>query len=785
MNAKLPHHRLLPLALAITAAAPVASQTEGLIIEEVVVTAQKRAQSLADVPASVQAMTSEELENAGIQDFGDLVRVSSSLGLQDNLSPWQRSVVIRGVGTNVNSPSVESSVSTVVDGVVLGIQGQFFTDLVDIERVEVLRGPQSTLFGKNASAGVLNIVTRKPSLDGPEGIVEVAYDEFAEARLKGSYSAPISDSVAYRISGNVRHVGENFIENVNPAGQDLDGAKGYMLRGKLLWDINDNLEALFTADYSDSDSPSGVRVFRQTAGSGDAILQAGATRPITAGPGNRRVSISDPNEFQVKDWGLSAEFTWQLDNHTLTSITAYREWQLDDQLDIDSNGLLSPALSLPPVAGGGVPYFRGTVVGERESQQLSQELRLQSDTDGRLQYIVGAFLWNLDLEQRSDQRRELCFGLGPLLSQLGTACDQVEPVPLPPLQLAVSGGSDTDTSNEYYALFTQIDYDLTDRLMLNVGARVQRETFEYSQSLTTPLVPGDQPVAGFDGAGKESDTEVTGKIGLQYAFNDDSNGYLSYARGYKGAGIESGPFQPVDLMPLAPETVDAWELGYKTRLLGGRLALDSALFWQEFQNTQVLNFNPEASTFESVNAGKSRQQGVEVDARFRATRDLDLTASVTYLDTEYQELVADCYLGDPDPQCAVDGSKSVDGQRTTFAPEWKAVLGGRYVREIPGLGADGFVQLNYRWQSEVQYALNQNPLTEQDSYGVLDLSFGLDSIGGRLPYTLTVFAYNLTGENFVNNLLGTTDSSGLGVNTLQFVPKSANRYVGASLRIRF
>jgi iron complex outermembrane receptor protein len=147
--------------------------------------------------------------------------------------------------------------------------------------------------------------------------------------------------------------------------------------------------------------------------------------------------------------------------------------------------------------------------------------------------------------------------------------------------------------------------------------------------------------------------------------------------------------------------------------------------------------------------------------------------------------VADCYLGDPDPQCAVDGSKSVDGQRTTFAPEWKAVLGGRYVREIPGLGADGFVQLNYRWQSEVQYALNQNPLTEQDSYGVLDLSFGLDSIGGRLPYTLTVFAYNLTGENFVNNLLGTTDSSGLGVNTLQFVPKSANRYVGASLRIRF
>lgn len=766
------------------------SQANEFVLEELVVTAQKRAQNLVDVPASVQALSGESLENAGVQGFGDLVDVSPSLALQDNLSPWQKSIYIRGVGTNVNSATVEPSVSAVLDGVVLARQGQFFSDLADIERVEVLRGPQSTLFGKNASAGVLNIVTQKPSLSETEGSVEFGLDQYEELRVKGTYSSPITDDMAYRLSTNYKKTNQSHLINVNPDGPTLDNSEAYAIRGKLLWEINDEIDVMFIADYSRDDSPSGVRVWSGTGSAADtAVLQQGASETITVDEDNRKVSINDKNDSSSQDWGLSAEINWDQGDHTLTSITAYRSWTLDDHIDVDSNGLDVPALSLAPAAGGATPYFRGAVFGGRESTQFSQEFRLQSNGAEDLQYILGAFVWLSDYEEDVSQRREFCFGAGPLMAQEGVPCDQVVPVTLPgpitlsPTYLATSARSKASVDTEYYALFGQADYNLNDDIILTFGLRLQHETFEYDQDQLGIVATGDTPYVGFDGDGKETNTKLTGKAGIQYALNEDANVYFSYSRGYKGPGLNAGPFQPVTLEALDVETVDSYELGYKARLMDGRLGINAALFWQEFQDTQVLSFNAADASFEADNAGETRQRGLELEAFFAATEHLQLNASVTYLDAEYLEYSTNCYTNDSNPQCAIDGSKDVSGETTTYAPDWKTVVGGRYVRDIPGTNLDGFVQLSYRWQSETQYDPNQDPLTLQDAYGITDLSFGLEDQAGR--YKVNFYVKNLTDKHYATNLASYTLSSSTQAGLVQFVPKSASRYFGASVSMNF
>jgi iron complex outermembrane recepter protein len=768
----------------------VVAQSSEFVLEELVVTAQKRAQNLVDVPASVQAMSGESLEDAGVQAFGDLVEVSPSLALQDGLSSWQKSIYVRGVGTNVSSATVEPSVSAVLDGVVLARQGQFFADLADIERIEVLRGPQSTLFGKNASAGVLNIVTKRPSLIEEEGSIELGLDEFEELRVKGTYSSPINDEMAYRLSTNYKHTDESHLENVNPNGPTLDKSEAYAVRGKLLWEISDELDALFIADYSHDDSPSGVRVWSGSGSPTDtAIFQQGASKTITLDEGNREVSLSDKNGSSSQDWGLSAEINWDQGDHTLTSITAYRSWTLDDNVDVDSNGLDVPALSLAPNLGGATPYFRGVFSGERESTQFSQEFRLQSNGAEDLQYILGAFIWLSNYEEDVSQRREFCFGGGPLLAQEGVPCDQVIPVILPgpvtlsPTYLATSASSKANVDTEYYALFGQADYNLNEDVILTLGLRLQHETFEFEQEQLGVVQETDVPFVGFEGEGKETNTKVTGKAGIQYVLNEDANVYFSYSRGYKGPGLNAGPFQPVSLEALDVETVDSFELGYKARLMDGRLSINSALFWQEFQDTQVLSFNAAEASFEADNAGETRQRGLELETFFAATEYLQLNASVTYLDAEYLEYSTNCYTNDTNAQCAIDGSKDVSGESTTYSPEWKTVVGGRYVRDIPGTNLDGFLQLSYRWQSEAQYDPNQDPLTLQDSYGIADLSFGVEDQDGR--YKVSFYVKNLADKHYATNLAAFTSSSSSEASVVQFVPKSAERYFGASIKVNF
>lgn len=743
-------------------------------LEVIEVTSQKRTQSIQEVPLSVQALTGDALESSGINDFEDVVHISPSISLQDNLSPFQKSIYIRGTGTTINSATVESSVSTVVDGVVLARQGQFFGNFADTERLEVLRGPQSTLFGKNASAGVLNIVTKKPSFDGLEMSASASYDEYGEWNAKGTVTGPISETIAYRFSGNYKYVGTNHIENVNSDGPSLDKERAIGARGKLQWDVSDNVEVMFIADYSDSSAPSGVRVFRAISEASAQASDINALTPVVPGESNRKVNINDPNHYDTKDWGLSTEVNWWLDEHQITSITAYRNWQMDDALDIDSTGVDVPVSAY---IGVGTPSFRGVVNSLKDTEQMSQEFRIQSTHDSSLQYVIGAYLWGTNYLGVNEERRTVCFDLvaaRPVYSNC-------EGVPVPAAFIASQSYNQlTDVSTQYYALFGQLDYALSDKLGVSLGLRSQRDVFEWDVQQRGVLEEGDLPEPRYLGEGKKSYTETTGKLSFQYALDSGANAYLSYSRGYKGPGAD---FALPDSAPLEPEYVDAYELGYKAQWFNRRLNLSSALFWQEFENTQVSYFDETDVIFRPTNAGETRQRGVEIDTMFAATNNITLTVGATWLDAQYESYSVACYTNDPAPSCSSSGTKDVSGETTTFSPEFKLVSGVRYESDVLSNGATWFLQGNHRWQSEVQYDANQNPATLQGAYGIADIFVGYRSASQR--YSISLFVKNIFDTQYVNNLAAFADSTGVGESVIQFVPKTADRLVGITAKYHY
>ena len=744
------------------------------VLEVIEVTAQKRSESIQEVPISVQAVTGDMLENSEINDFEDIVHISPSVSLQDNLSPFQKSIYIRGTGTTINSATVESSVSTVVDGVVMARQGQFFTDLADVQRIEILRGPQSTLFGKNASAGVLNIVTKEPNFDETEGSGSVSYDEYGEWNAKGTLSGPISDDMAFRLSGNYKYVENNHITNVNSIGPSLDGEEAIGLRGKLKWELSDNVDVTLIGDYSESSAPSGVRVFRSIS---DAAIEASsinATEDVVPGESNRKVNINDSNQYDINDWGVSAHIDWWLDDHQVIAISAYRNWQIDDQLDIDSTGVTVPVSAYVDV---GTPSFRGIVDTTKDTEQISQELRIQSTHDAKLQYVLGTYLWHTNYDGVDKERRTVCYdliGARPVYS----TC---EGVAYPAALIASQSYNQlTDVSTNYYALFGQMDYTFNDKLSLSLGLRAQRDEFKWNVEQLGVLEEGDVPEERYLGKGEVTYSEMTGKVSLQYQLASGANSYFSYSRGYKGPGAD---FALPDSAPLEPEYMNAYEFGYKAQWFNRRLNVSSAVFWQEFINTQVSYFDEEDVVFRPTNAGETHQKGVEIDAMLAVTSNVTFNTGITWLDATYEEYSVACYTNDPTPSCSESGVKDVSGEVTTFSPEWKVVSGLRYESDPLDNGVVWFLQTNYRWQSETQYDANQNPSTIQKPYGIADVFIGFNSSSNK--YSVSFYVKNVFDTPYVNNLAAFSDATGYGESVIQFVPKTADRLIGGTVSVQF
>jgi iron complex outermembrane receptor protein len=773
----------------VSAAAVTAQAQDKPALEEVVVTAQKREERLQDVPVAVTALSGDQLASAGINDTASLTTLTPSLTFTEGAHPANKNFRIRGIGTAVFGQGLEPSVSVVVDGIVLARAAQGFADLADIERVEVLRGPQGTLFGKNSIGGVINVVTKRPST-AFEADMDVTVAERNEYRARGSISGPLSEAVGARLTGYYNDV-DGHIRNLT-LDRNVNGHEDLGFRGKLEWDPTDRFNVLFMADYRESDT---TCCSSQMISVVNPVL-AQSLLPVVAGFNNRQEVDNAPTSSHTDQKTFSIEANYELEALTLTSLSAFQDFFVENDQPVDR--LDTPLPLYLPVTNGSFDVNDGTI----DIQQFTQEFRVTSPGQERFNYVAGVYFLDLDLDRTFERRVGNC-APGGAPAQFGQPCI----VPLYRSQ----AGFHANTTTQNVAVFGQTDFNLVGNLSALAGARFQYEEITYDGVRTDArVVPGDLPLPGFSpssGSGKSDDTVLTGKLGLQYEFSDYAQTYLTWSTGYKGAGYEvefATTFE--NQQAIKPEEAKAWELGFKAQLFDGLLSLNSALFYAEYEDLQVQanRGNPDLGIvrFATTNAGSATTEGIELEFVFRPLDGLSLSGGATYLESSVDIDGLNCPLSFQAAAPVMVGSSPInvcyrpaataspiqnvrDGSLPS-SPEWRGNLTARYDFDVPGTSWSSFVQLAASSQSKMNFVIEQDPLTVHDSYTIVDASLGFRDQTNR--YRLTLFAKNLFDEHYVTQLARSATLSTATVtpdNLTGIVPKEANRYFGATFGVSF
>lgn len=738
------------LALAIAAMLlPTVGFAQDRMLEEVVVTAQKRAQDVQDVPLGVTALTADKIANAGISSTADLVKLAPSLTAIEQQNKQSSSFNIRGVGTNVYSIGVETSVAVVIDDVSTVQAGQSLANLSDIERIEVLRGPQSTLFGKSASAGLINVTTKGPS-EELEGSLELTATDDDETRVNAVISGPITDSLGYRLSGYWNEI-DGYVDNLT-YNKDMNDSESKGVRGKLRWDVTDTIQADLNADYDEDDSTCCALTW-ETLDPTATVFGIPGLGPlaegITPSDENRDVRTDDLPESETENTGANLRLSFGLGDFTLTSITAYNNWEYSNVQDVD----LSDVDVLGFFTGGAVSGgFVST--SETESDFFSQELRLESPLHDSYDYLLGLYY--------ADAETDRNFLRNPGL-------------PILPSDWDATAGTET------LALFGQFNWHLSERMDINVGLRWNDEevSVDYVDNLSGSLADNS-----------DSDTEVLGNLSLQYHLTDEVMLYARYAQGYKGQAfnVVSGFTQEDADNPVAPETSDSYELGLRSTLWDQRLQLNATLFYTEYEDFQAQNtiVTPDGTFVNKLrNVGEVETQGLELDGIVLLGDNLTVTFGASYTDTEIVSFDgAPCYASQTEATGCVNNTQDLDGEPLPNAPEWKYNLDADYHMELESMPFYGFFNIGYTWQDDINFALTRDPFAEQDSYGTASASIGINERDSDL-YRVTLFVNNLTDESYSAYKVDSRQLFGGKDAIVQNLSRGSQRYYGVRVKFNF
>lgn len=743
------------------------SAAEGYL-EEIIVTAQKREQAYVDVPLSVATLGGEVLDIASTDNFQDLVQVTPSLTYTQSGGMRGDGVLIRGIGTTAFQSGVEPTVSTVVDGVVLGRTGNFLSDLVDIERVEVLRGPQGTLFGKNASAGVINVITKRPT-DETEGMIRVSATDDDQQTIEALVSGALSDNVRGRLTA-FRKDFDGYVDN-EFTGDTINGDESVGFRAKLDVDLSASSNLLLIADYSRQDRDCCAWTIRNVGATPQFLpLLAFDVASLDVGDDNDEVLLGTPVFSDMEQSGISAEYTLDLNRYTFTSITAYRTWEIETQQDVDNMPFIEPTYARLLITSNG---------GITEQDQFSQEFRLSTNRWDTMNFTIGLFYWKQDLERHFEREIQICLapGFNPTIPPETTACGS---------GLTQFGYFDTEVDSTNIAAFGQVDYQLNEEWTLSAGLRYTYDDLEFD--FDRPTGPIAFPaVPAFSDSGGDDDTNLSGKLALQWNMDDDTMFYGSFTRGYKSQGFDIVfGMTPERFDPVDPETSKALELGVKSEFWDRRARLGLTLFHSTFEDFQGQAFDDTEGAFVLTSAGEVVTQGIEVDLTLKPVPDLLINAAIAYTDAYYEEFeTGGCWTGQTEAQgCMVNaaGARQQDltDEEVPNSPDLKITMQARY--DIPLNGPIGlFVSGNFRWQDDVVSAPNQRPSLDIDSYSILDLNIGLERDDGR--WTATLFVQNALDENYTNVLIENVFDSTDG--TAQFLNRDFKRYIGGRFEYRF
>jgi len=706
------------------------AQQSALVLEEIVVTAQKREETLADVGIAVDVISGDRLREAGALSLIQVGKYSPGLNVQTPFGEFGYPLIaIRGVNTDGFIETLPQSTGVYADGVYVSQPPMQAFRLLDLERMEVLKGPQGTIYGRNTIAGAINLISKRPAFE-PDGHATLGFGRYSRASFEAAYGGPLSDAVAGRMAVKMLRQTDSPLTNVYPGqddGGELDQIKA---RGSLLFRPNDDAELLVRvyAGRDDSDVwpfaliPAG----QDTDGDGipDRIcpeyargdFEAAAIRCLARDPFVSGDTFNDADgdpytinqnaigNHNYRSSGVSAELNWGFAGIALTAVTGWDDFEREDMLDEDAG----PTVALDDVRKSDVSQF-------------SQELRLASNSGEGMQWLAGVYFSTDELEGNPS------FDSG--------------------------GRQDYSTlETRTLGVFGQIEHPVADNLALTAGGRwsdVERE-FDYR---TTSGLAAAELQAGTSNSFSDSDYSL--RLALDLSLGDDTLIYASIARGFNAGTFNSQFLAAVEnLEPTRSESLTAYEVGLKSTFAGGRANVEAALYYYDATDTQVVAVEPLSliSANFLINADDSTTQGAEVQLRALAADWLELSFGAAYIDSEYGNLatsIAGAGAGSPFPDNApVFGSTLADlsGSRIPNTPElsinssatavWPVNDGWRFIS-----------QLDFYWEDDIPRDLRASPALFTKAHIDMDMRLALRSADDK--WEAAFWARNLTDEQYL------------------------------------
>jgi iron complex outermembrane receptor protein len=739
MSRTTPHPALVALAVAAaTGSVPAFAQQDGAALEEIVVTAQKRAENLQDTPIAVAAVTGAAIEQLNLDGIARIAASTPSLVYSE--AGGEAQLYIRGIGSNIFSIGVDQSVATHIDGIYVGRANMGLTQFLDVDRVEVLRGPQGTLYGRNATGGAINIISRAPT-DEFEGYGSIVFGSFNRRDVKAALSGPLSDRWSARIA--LRGLKDDgYTKDLDPRGTNkIDDNDLQALRATLRYK-GETLQASLLGDYSEFHNGN-TSIYPL-----DNIGLAQSFGAVATGD-LHKTRNNTPSFHDWRTGGLTLNLEWQLgDALKLTSVSGYREWDSDFLFNTD---------------GTEIEITRSTFI--YGSSQKSTELRLAGEHDWG-NWLVGAYYFDEDK-----------FG------GLGLVRAGFTP---PTVQSARSFDFFADGNGKASALFGQASYRLGEQWSLTAGLRYSEE--KKTDLLQAPTLIGDtellglyspRPVPGATAAQVRSVsrkwTATTPRFGVEWRPADDQLYYLSFSKGFK-----SGGFNDLSVInpPFNPEFIKAYELGAKTQWFDDRLRLNGSVFFYDYTDLQVSVFASlgNVTTTFTTNAAAATVKGAEIELQARPVRNLDIGASVSLLDATYDKFVTPygtCTLAnrasDPFGYCQTvaipalpplpaNPPRLIDasGNRLNNAPRLKGTLSVAYGIDVASGGRISLLgQLSH--QGQVFFLPANTQVMSQKAFTLLDARIAYTSDNGALE--VAAFGKNLTDEGYFHNIVQFTSTS--------------------------
>ncbi|HBO2921583.1 TPA: TonB-dependent receptor [Pseudomonas aeruginosa] len=699
---------------------------------KVTVTARRREEDSQKVPTPITVLGGETLEAQRISRVQDLQQVLPSVNVA-YIHARQSSVAVRGIGNNPASDGLEGSAGIYLDNVYLGRPGMAVFDLLDIEQLELLRGPQGTLFGKNTTAGVLNISTRAPTFTA-ERTVEVSGGQDGYFQGRGTVSGPLGETLAGRLSA-YRTRDDGYIKNIHDDNY-LNGGERQGARGQLLFEPNEDFSLRWIADYNEEDSSNGSMVVY---GGAERFWQRAAlvgASPLRD-PQRRKVNINGRQHVSVHQGGSSLEANWNLaGGYRLTSISAYRYWHFtpanDEQLNVSA------------INDTGV---------EVHDRQFSQEIRLASPTGGAFDYVVGAYAFRQNLGNKTFTSYGPLADLYLLGANLGALNDTYS---------KANGKIETDS----FALFAQGTWHLTELLDFTAGLR---GTYEEKNAKVERFAPlGGAAVGGVGAAVRNGQLGAydsgdlsqynfapSALLSLSYQFSDDLLGYASLSHGEKSGGVNlavgSAPSAGADSLLVGPERANDAELGLKSTLFDRRLLLNANLFWTGIHGYQATTLYQAPGSTQLVqvlaNAGSVRSRGLEFEATALPLRGLTLNFNGSYNDVTYLSFKDAPCPAEVSTRPGAPSSCDLTGQRVVGASKWIANLNGEYQWRLDDR-FQPYVSASYAYRSAAEGTLDNSDLSKIDGYALVNLAAGLRSDLGDGQLDTSVWLKNAFDKDY-------------------------------------